>query len=125
MEWIRSNILLDCAHNTDAAAQLADYLSTLEDTQPRILLFGASSDKDVHAMAVQLASQVSKIYTCKCKHPRAANPMELAKEMVDLPIPAIPLGSIEDALDTLKLHQQTIIITGSVFLVGAARDLLS
>ena len=125
MEWIRSNILLDCAHNSDGASQLADYLRTVETHQRKILLFGASNDKDIRAMAIQLAGQVDEIYTCKCRHPRAALPTDLAKQMIDLPVPAIPSGTIEETLAALDLHNQMIIVTGSVFLVGAARDILS
>ena len=63
MEWIRPNLLIDCAHNPAGALRLARYLQTLERKLPLTLLLGSSSDKDPRSVALLLSPHVNRILT--------------------------------------------------------------
>ena len=124
LEWVNENVLVDCAHNPSGAIQLAEYLRRLPRDKNRILIFGASEDKDVRAMIMPLVSQVDVIYTSSCRHPRADTPANLAKKLVSVDIPVLPMGQIEFTLQRVDFEQNLIVVAGSVFLVGAVHSLL-
>ena len=124
LEQLRPDLLIDCAHNVQGASALARHLNGLERDVPRILLLGASNDKDPRAMMGPLASQVDWVYTTHCSHPRATPAGDLAKQLVDVKIPVLPAGAIEDALDMAMAKDGMVVVAGSVFLAGAVRELV-
>ena len=124
MEWLSDRVLVDGAHNAAGAEALASFLSELPRTGKRTLLFGASADKDVRSIASALASQFDLILTTRCAHERAADAGDVAQQLVDLGVPVMPAGDIEDALQMAMDAEGLIVVAGSLFLVGAARDLL-
>jgi dihydrofolate synthase/folylpolyglutamate synthase len=123
LEWIRDDVLLDCAHNSEGAASLSDYLRTLPRDRPRTLLLGASADKDVRSMVIQLAPHFDRVLTTRCRHPRAAEAGEIARRLINVGMPVLPAGSIEQAI-ILARDGSLVVATGSIFLAGAVRDLL-
>jgi dihydrofolate synthase / folylpolyglutamate synthase len=124
MEWLSDNLLVDCAHNQDGASRLASYLRSLPRTAARTLLLGTSADKDIRSIAVQLAPHFDRILTTRCSHPRAVSAGDVATMLVGMDVPVLPAGSIENALKTVDLDEGLVVVAGSVFLVGAVRDLL-
>lgn len=125
LEWIDEELLLDCAHNGDGAVRLAVYLRGLpEHRRPRVLLLGMSEDKDARAVAAPLAPFVDRIYTTHCAHPRATSAGDLAARLVGIDVPVLPAGPVEQALG-LARASGPVVAAGSVFLVGAVRDLLA
>ncbi len=124
-EWVASDLLLDCAHNVQAAQALADYLAGLPRDRPRTLLFGMSRDKDVRTVVAPLLSQVDRVCTTSCLHPRSMTAGEVAEAMVNLSVPVLPAGPIEESLPLGRQFDGLLVVTGSLFLVGAVRDLLS
>ena len=68
-EWLAPDLLVDCAHNADGAAQLAAYLRQLPRDRRRTLLLGVSSDKDVRAIVAVLAPTVDRVICTRCNHP--------------------------------------------------------
>ena len=123
LEWLAPDVLADCAHNQEGAAQLASCLRALGPRQPRTLIFGMSADKDAHAIATALAPLFDRVVTAHCSHPRAAAADLLAQRLHELGIAAEVGGAIEDSLPAVRANG-TVVIAGSIFLVGAARDLL-
>ena len=71
-----------------------------------------------------LASQVDRVLTTHCGHPRATPAGALAKKLIDVKIPVLPAGPIEDALSVAQKEDGMIIVAGSVFLAGAVRELV-
>jgi dihydrofolate synthase / folylpolyglutamate synthase len=125
LEWlVPEKLLLDCAHNPDGATRLAQFLAALPRTRRRTLLFGASSDKDVRTMMVSLARGVDRVLTTHCDHPRAAGAGALAQQLVGLDLPVLPAGPVEVALPMAREGDDLVIVAGSIFLVGAVRDLV-
>ena len=125
LEMLRPDLLVDCAHNVQGASALARHLGGLEREEPRVLLLGASNDKDPRAMLGPLASQFDRVFTTHCSHPRATPAGDLAKQLVDVQIPVLPAGAIEDALEMAMNKDGMVVVAGSVFLAGAVRELVS
>lgn len=124
LEWLHPKLLLDGAHNQEGAERLAAYLRALPREASRTLVIGGSADKDIRAIAAVLAPHVDRIYTSKCDHFRAAEPGDIATELVDVGVPVMPAGAIEDTLPMARQDGGLVIVTGSLFLVGAVRDLV-
>ena len=125
LEWLRPDLLVDAAHNVQGATALARYLDGVERSGPRVLLLGASNDKDVRAMMGPLAGQFDMVYTTHCAHPRATPAGDLAKQLVDVKVPVFPAGPIEEALEAAMGGEGLVVAAGSVFLAGAVRELVS
>jgi dihydrofolate synthase/folylpolyglutamate synthase len=123
-EWLAPDLLVDCAHNADGAAQLAAYLRQLPRDRRRTLLLGVSKDKDVRAIVAALAPAVDRVICTRCNHPRAADPQDLAHTLVDIDVPVSAWGPIEEALPRALDGGGLVIAAGSVFLAGAVRDIL-
>ena len=89
---------------------------------------GASSDKDARSMMGPLAGQVDRVLTTHCAHPRATPAGDLAQQLVDVRVPVLPAGPIEQALvlarEDVDDAQDLVIVAGSVFLAGAVRELV-
>jgi dihydrofolate synthase/folylpolyglutamate synthase len=123
-EWLADDLLIDGAHNVDGARALASALAALPRDRPRTLLLGASKDKDVRAIAAAIRPMIDRVFTTSCAHPRAMMPGEVAERLVGLGVPVLPAGPIEDALPMAREGRGLVIVAGSLFLAGAARDLL-
>ncbi len=126
LEWLAPDILVDAAHNVDGAVTLAAYLRHRAERQRprRTLLLGASKEKDIRAIGALLAPHVDRILTTACSHPRAMAPGEVASALEGLSIPVMPAGPIEQALPLARSGGGEVVAAGSIFLVGAVRDLL-
>jgi dihydrofolate synthase/folylpolyglutamate synthase len=124
-EWVASDVLLDGAHNVEASQALANYLATLPRDGPRTLLLGVSRDKDVRAVVAPLLSQVDRVCTTHCSHPNALTAGEVAEGLVGLSVPVLPAGAVEGALALSRQFDGLLVVAGSLFLVGAVRDLLA
>lgn len=125
LERLGPRLLVDCAHNADGAAVLADWLrATPPPPGGRTLLLGVSADKDLAAIAPAIAPHVDRIFTTACAHPRALDPVALQARLAALGIPAAALGPIEDALPAALDAPGEVLVAGSVFLAGAVRTLV-
>jgi len=125
LERVAPDVWVDCAHNSDGAEQLAAWLRELpDDARPRTLLLGMSEDKDARAVGRALAPYMDRVLTTHCAHPRAMSAGVLATHLIDLSCAVLPAGPIEDALPVARAGNGSVMVTGSVFLAGAVRDLL-
>jgi len=71
-------LVLDGAHNPDAARALAVHLARA--APDHVLLFGAMQDKDVEAIARELFPGAREVVLCGIDNPRAASPSEVIRE---------------------------------------------
>lgn len=125
LEWLADDLLVDCAHNDAGAVALAEHLRGLpRDDSRRTLLLGMSADKDARAVVVSLAPLVDRVLTTHCAHPRAASAGDLAAMLMGVSVPVLPAGPVEQALQLARSGEGLVIAAGSVFLVGAVRDLV-
>jgi dihydrofolate synthase/folylpolyglutamate synthase len=117
-------VVLDCAHNRDSALKLRQTLDEYFPGKPVTLIFGASEDKDIQGMFIELLPRVKELITVKSFHPRAIDPDKL----VELAAPFgrqvhcvehIPEAMIK-AMDDVD-PDGLVLVTGSIFVVAEAR----
>ena len=88
-----------------------------------ILVIGASSDKDIRGMLLELAPLANKIIATKSMHPRALPINTLLNEIERLDRKAAYYSSVSNALDQALLTawpHDLICVTGSLFVVAEA-----
>ncbi len=119
--WQGRPILLDAAHNPAGAAALASYLAS-HSPGGVTMVFGAMRDKAVAAMLGALAPVVGRLICTTAPSPRAMPATELAAVAAAAGIEAAavddPMTAVARACDT----PGTIVVAGSIFLVGAVRE---
>ncbi|MCL2545268.1 MAG: bifunctional folylpolyglutamate synthase/dihydrofolate synthase [Clostridia bacterium] len=125
----RPGILLDVAHNAQSARALADFADTpraLPDT-PRVLLCGMLAEKISPDMADALAGLAPRAVTVAPAGRRSLPPEELAALLAGRGIHAQPSADARAALAEarrLAAPAGTVIVAGSLYLVGEVRALL-
>jgi dihydrofolate synthase/folylpolyglutamate synthase len=118
-------VLLDGCHNPDGAAALGLFLA--ETGLEADLIFGAMADKDVEGMAGVLSPMVRRILLVPADGTdRAASPEDLRRRFARFRDDAGAAESLAAALEELLSDEdsETIIVAGSLYLVGEARSLL-
>ena len=103
------DVLVDCAHNLEAARSLAQHLDTLDDRYN--LVFSCLDDKPVSEMAAELRPRIGDIVVCQLADDRAMPVDEL--------LSAFPgATTAETPLECLDLVDDPVLATGSTRLVG-------
>ena len=128
-------VLLDGAHNAQAAACLADALTELCPDRRWHLVIGMSSDKSVEAFGQRLGladvpprpsgqrlgPSCASVTCTKSAHPRALDPYELARRLAPCCAAVAIIPDVTDAVTVLLntvSPDDVIVVTGSVFLIG-------
>jgi len=129
MEVIQRNpiVVIDSAHNRYSAMRLRQALDDYFPGLPVVMVLGVSEDKDVDGICQELLPRVRRVITTQSIHPRAMD----AQTLVDLvhragrsalavtPIESAVAKAIEEAA-----QEAVVLITGSVFVAAAAREIL-
>lgn len=145
LEWLPdptreyAPLLLDVAHNPAGAWALRAALSQVDEHRSRTLLFSCLADKQLDEMARILfplfdatsgdpARRRDHIVLAPIDNPRAASVQDLleAAHRLDVAVHAAPHlpGALNQAR-SLTPPDGMIVVTGSVYLVGAVRELAS
>ncbi|MGH8909148.1 MAG: bifunctional folylpolyglutamate synthase/dihydrofolate synthase [Egibacteraceae bacterium] len=120
-------VILDGAHNPAGARALADTLLSEFVFRNRIAVLGVLADKDIDAIAAEVVSFAEHVVVTQPPSSRTATLDRLEKAVRDAG------GSVEAARDVteaiglasgLAATEDAVIVTGSLYLVGAARDAL-
>jgi len=133
LEFLPPNLLLDVAHNPAGAWALRGAIAVLPEHQPRTLIFSCLRDKDLAEIARILfplfdstaGRPYDRIVFAPIANPRTASPEELLNSAQALKIPAYIADGPTQALAlarTLTPDGGLIVVTGSIYLVGAVRD---
>jgi dihydrofolate synthase/folylpolyglutamate synthase len=118
-------VVVDCAHNPYSAQELRKALTEWFPDKKWVLIFGASTDKDIGGILTHLLPISDYIITTRSAHPRAKGPIELAD------IVAKVGGGAEVSVNVRKSIQRGLammepnnglLVTGSIFLVADARS---
>jgi len=117
-------ILMDAAHNPAGARALASYL---RDTEPHgvTLVFGAMQDKAIDEMLSAIAPAVVSVICTTAPNPRAAAAAELAQIVRRV---TGRVQAIDDPIDAVRqacASGRTVVVTGSIFLIGPVRAWLA
>ena len=116
--------LLDGAHNIAGAEALAGALRR-EASQQRTLILGILLDKDYSAICHALSPLAQRILLVPVQNERTAMPAQLVEACVQSNPSAevIACSTLAEAI-RLAATPQTVVITGSLYLVGEAIQLL-
>ena len=125
-------MLLDGAHNVAGATALRAALDEEFDEGPRTFVVGMLREKEPHEMLAALGVDTLEglLICCQPPTPRALEPSFIAKAAVDLGVAEERIevvDRVEDAVSTALLRDPAdgqIVITGSLYVVGAARSVL-
>ncbi|MBN1921398.1 MAG: bifunctional folylpolyglutamate synthase/dihydrofolate synthase [Anaerolineae bacterium] len=117
-------LVVDCAHNAYSSEMLVSSLEEWFPGKKWILIYGASSDKDLTGMLRALLPVTEHVIVTRSYHPRAVAPYQLADLCADLgrgaEIAISPQRSLEQACSRAGA-EVGILVTGSVFLVADIR----
>ena len=117
-------VVLDCAHNRDSALKLRLTLEEYFPGKSILLIFGASEDKDIQGMFIELMPLVKEMILVKSFHPRAIEPTRLVDMMQPFDRPVQIIEQIPEALEKATLlagDNKVVLVTGSIFVVAEAR----
>ncbi|HEV7524812.1 MAG TPA: Mur ligase family protein [Acidimicrobiia bacterium] len=125
-------VLLDGAHNVAGAHALRAALDEEWSVGPRTIVVGMLREKEPHEMlsALGVEELEGMLICCRPPTPRALEPSFIAKAASDLGLPEERIEiveRVEDAVSTAMLATPPdgqIVITGSLYVVGAARSVL-
>jgi len=122
-------VIADGAHNPVSIRQLKRSLTDYTGGENKklfnksILVIGLSADKDIGAMAAELADDFDVIIATRSSHPRAMDAAPIATEFeryhIETLITETVAGAIEKAF-SIAQEDDFICITGSLFVVGEA-----
>jgi dihydrofolate synthase/folylpolyglutamate synthase len=125
-EVLRRNppVIIDSAHNRDSALKLRLALDDYLPGKPVILVFGASEDKDIAGMFVELLPRVRRVIATQSVHPRAMDPAKMVELAHRFGRPAQAILPVEAALSqalALAGDEMAVVVAGSLFVAAAAR----
>ena len=122
--WRGCRIILDAAHNPAGARVLASYLQRRE-RGGVTLVFGAMQDKAIDEMLRALAPAVASIVCTRAPGARAAAPGELSRIARTLTRDVQAIDDPMDAVQAACSTGRTVVIAGSIFLIGPLRERLA
>lgn len=114
---------LDGGHNPDALHALREALKSMHIRRRVALVCGFCGDKAVGEALREIAPIVSAAWTVPIANDRSLSPEAVAEEAKHAGIPTvIPMGQVSEAIeaatDWAQDNQGTVLICGSLFLVG-------
>ena len=117
-------MIMDGAHNPEAAEALAATLTELCPGRPIHLLVGMSADKSPEEFGRRVGRLAVSAICTRSRHPRALDPVQLAGRLWPFCPDVHVMADAADALTYLLnavSAQDVIVVTGSLFLVGELR----
>jgi len=118
-EFLKKNILVDCAHNPAALKVLVKELKILK-IKKLILVIGILNDKDIKKMVNLIEPYSHKIILTKPETPRAEEPLKIKKFIKNKNKTEI-IKNVKKAVkfaEKIAGKDDLILITGSCFVVG-------
>lgn len=124
-------VVLDGAHNGESIRQLVASLDALFPRRRRIFVFGTSRDKDLARMLPALAPAIDAVVLTASRHPRAMVALDdLRQQLAPYLRASVPVLAESDPVEALAAARglaapgDVICVTGSLFVVAAAREAL-
>jgi dihydrofolate synthase/folylpolyglutamate synthase len=119
---VAERFILDGAHNAAAAQALAATWQSVYGERKATLIFGALKDKEVDAICHALLPIAARVLAVTVRSERARSAEDLARIIREIApaLPCLAMTDLESAIATARRHDQDILVTGSLFLVGEA-----
>jgi dihydrofolate synthase / folylpolyglutamate synthase len=120
--------VVDVAHNSASIIALMRAIGQSFNYDSMVVIFGASADKDIDGMLQQLRLGADKVIFTSNGTPRSADPHELQAKFQELTQKMAQVApTLEEAYEiagNCVTRDDLICITGSVYIVGAAKSKL-
>jgi len=119
----RPVVVADGAHNVASVRQVRQTVEALFPDRRRILVFGATADKDLTEMIRVLVPMADEVILTAADHPRAAAPADLHRRLEEQGFGARQAPTVASAIAMAREMagpDDVICITGSLFVVGDA-----
>lgn len=119
-------LIIDGAHNRDSFRKLERTMAEYLQGKEKILIFGASEDKEVELMLKIIRPQVDLLVITQAAHPRALQGCEIQDRAMRLGMHNRVTGSVEEALEyalNQYQHNSAILAAGSIFIAGAVKEI--
>jgi dihydrofolate synthase/folylpolyglutamate synthase len=120
-EEIRPGVILDGAHNPQAATALAATWNARFHDQKPSLIFSGASEKNIAEVLAILAPLASRIFLCPVNTVRVVPVEEIAAHLPSDAPPHESFDSFQAAYNAARKHDAPVLIAGSLFLIGEAR----
>ena len=120
----RPLVVLDGAHNPDAARRLAQAMGESFVWRRLHLVLGVLREKDIDGILDALASRADLAYACANTSPRSRDAEDTASACRRAGLPVTVHGTVREALDAATAaadDQDMILVTGSLYTVADAR----
>ncbi|MGH2573659.1 MAG: bifunctional folylpolyglutamate synthase/dihydrofolate synthase [Actinomycetota bacterium] len=117
-------VVMDGAHNPEAAGALAASLGEAFVWRRLHLVLGILSTKDVDGVVEPLGSRSDHAYTCANSNPASFPPEAVAEACRRAGLDATPYPTVDEALDAAvaaATEEDLILVTGSLYTVADAR----
>ncbi len=121
-------IVVDGAHNPDAARRLRESLEQYFHFDHAILVIGASDDKDIAGVVSELSPVFDKVIVTHSHHPRPMAPAAIVAEFTKHGVETQVVDNVPSALtEALALagDRDLICVAGSLFVVAEAIEQVS
>jgi dihydrofolate synthase/folylpolyglutamate synthase len=123
----RPEIILDVAHNPAGAWALRSALSERYGDRPLIFIFAAMRDKAISEMTEILFPIAERVIATRAENPRSASPEEIQQAGKRTGAEIETATDVAAAFDRAQVGarpESVIVITGSIYLVGEAMQVL-
>lgn len=121
---IGENLVIDGAHNPEAARALVDAWREAFGGRMARLVFGALQDKDIGGLLRFLRQIADEIWLVPVDSERGADAGELRAAALGAGFARVHTGSAMDALAAARKGEKPVLVTGSLFLAGEVLALL-
>lgn len=115
-------VIFDSAHNQDSFANLRDTLELCFPGRPVLLVFGASEDKNLPGMLVEMKPKIKTLLVTRSSHPRALLPEQIVARADEIGVSHETVVPVESALARaleLSAKDGSIILSaGSMFVTA-------
>ena len=120
-------MVLDVAHNPAGAWALRSALSERYGDRPLVFVFGAMRDKAISEMTEILFPVAQRVVATRPANPRSALPLEIRQAASRTEADIEVVNEVSGALDRARKIagvDAVIVVTGSIYLVGEAMQVL-
>lgn len=121
----KNQIILDAAHNSHAAEALVATWREQYPNEKATLIFGAVEDKNTDKILAILSPIAQHIHFTPINSPRSLTGEQLVNTLPEDAPPSTPHGNLDAALSATQNSSSSVLITGSLFLIGQAKALLT
>jgi dihydrofolate synthase/folylpolyglutamate synthase len=119
----RPCVVLDGAQNVASCRALKEAVREKFQYEKLILVLGISNDKDIPGICRELSEMTDEVVLTRSANPRAASPEELAKYFPDKLVQiSRDVREAKELAARRASAKDLILVTGSLFVVGEARD---